>query len=87
MRLPRHCKSQDQLKPSTHFWTLYDSRRILINTDTMKGLIQFVAVGISLGFIFSVIGCFKTPSVGMIVMTILVGVVAFGLWKVATNWK
>jgi xanthosine utilization system XapX-like protein len=53
----------------------------------MKGLIQYVAVGISLGFIFAVIGCFRSPSAGMVVMTILVGVVAFGLWEVAANWK
>jgi hypothetical protein len=53
----------------------------------MKGLILYVAVGISLGFIFAVIGCFKSPSLGMIMMTTLVGVVAFGLWKVAANWK
>jgi hypothetical protein len=53
----------------------------------MKMLIQFIAVVISLRFIFAVIGCFKSPSIGMIAATALTGVVAFGLYRVAANWK
>jgi hypothetical protein len=51
----------------------------------MKMLIKFIAIGTSIGFIFAVIGCFKSPSAGMIVATVAVGIVAIGLFKVAAN--